>query len=126
MKRLIIHFMQPHGPFVGSSLSPPYETEADYWQAYQENLEYVIQFVWTLVDNIPGKTVITADHGQIYASGMHDKLGLGGHKPRLRLPGLVEIPWAVLDDPRRDIQSGRVSKATGEEVNDRLKQLGYL
>jgi hypothetical protein len=125
-KRLIVHFMQPHGPFIGSEIGETYNSESEYWRAYRENLEYVLPFVDDIVEAVPGKTVLTADHGQVYASGLKDLLGIGGHKPRLRFPSLVEVPWAVVDDERRKTRSGGTSQASGEQVQDRLRDLGYL
>jgi hypothetical protein len=125
-KRLIVHFMQPHGPYIGSDIGDDPDDDVEHWQAYTENLEYVFPFVDDIVEAVPGKTVITADHGQVHATGIADKLGLGGHKPRLRLPELVEVPWAVLDRERREIQRGETGEAKGEQVQDRLKDLGYL
>lgn len=125
-KRLIVHFMQPHGPYIGSDIGTDYTNESEYWQAYTDNLEYVLPFVEDIVDAVPGKTVITADHGQAYADGWTARLGIGGHKPRLRFPSLVEIPWAVLDGERREIHAGETTDASGEQVQDRLKDLGYL
>lgn len=124
-KRLIVHFMQPHGPFVGSDLEGPYETDEAYWQAYQENLDHVLDYALDLADAIPGRTVFTADHGQIRVGGLQERLGIGGHKPRLRLPGLVHIPWAVLEGPARTVQSDEINEASGKAIEDRLKQLGY-
>jgi hypothetical protein len=125
-KRLIVHFMQPHGPFIGSEIGDDHETEAEYWQAYTENLEYVLSFANEIIESVPGKTIITADHGQAYASGLSELLGIGGHKPRLRFPSLVEVPWAVINGERRGIRAGDTSAATGEQVHDRLEDLGYL
>lgn len=125
-KRLIIHFMQPHGPFVGSDIKPPYEGECEYWRAYKQNLEHVLPFVDDIVDAIPGKTVVTADHGQVRSSGLKGHLGFGGHKPNLRLPGLVNVPWATIEDERRSIQSGEINEAGSERIEERLEQLGYL
>jgi hypothetical protein len=125
-KRLIAHFMQPHGPFIGSEIGKTYTSESEYWRAYRENLEYVLPFVDDIVEAIPGKTVLTADHGQAYASGFKNSLGIGGHKPRLRFPSLVEIPWAVVHGERREICTAETSEASEEQVHDRLKDLGYL
>lgn len=124
-KRLIVHFMQPHGPFVGSDIEAPYEDETEYWEAYRQNLEYVLPYAEQIAETVPGKTVITADHGQAYTDGLRDWLGIGGHKPRLRFPGLVEVPWAVIDGERRKIRTGDVTEAAGDKVEDRLEQLGY-
>lgn len=123
-KRLIIHFMQPHGPFLGSDIKVT--DESSYWQAYKENLEYTLPFVHNIIDAIHEKTVITADHGQAYTGGVKDLLGIGGHKPRLRFPSLVEVPWAVVNGDRREIEAGEVGEAQGEHIQDRLKDLGYF
>lgn len=125
-KRLIVHFMQPHGPFVGSDIEKPYADADEYWRAYEENLEHVLPFVDQIEDAVPGKTVVTGDHGQAYNQGWRDVVGIGGHKPRLRFPGLVEVPWAVVDGERRTIRDGEVSEAGGNRVEKRLEQLGYL
>lgn len=124
-KRMIVHFMQPHGPFVGSDQAVTDDTDEAYWQAYSENLEYVLDFALELVEAIPGRAVITADHGQIRVGLFGELLGIGGHKPGLRFPRLVRVPWAVLDGQRRTIRSGEITEATGNSVEDRLEQLGY-
>ncbi|WP_340101527.1 hypothetical protein [Salinibaculum salinum] len=92
-KRLIIHFIQPHYPFVGDvqigepsdftirdhalgnddavaeSLTP-FERlergELDHnavWEAYLSNLKLAFPAVRRLMYNLRGKTVVTADHG---------------------------------------------------------------
>jgi hypothetical protein len=125
-KRLIVHFMQPHGPFVGSDIGDDHTDETEYWQAYRENLAYVLPPVHEIIDAVPGKTVVTADHGQAYASGLTERLGIGGHKPRLRFPSLVHVPWAVIEGDRRTIRAGDTTTAQGATVDDRLRDLGYL
>jgi hypothetical protein len=85
-KRKIIHFMQPHVPFIESQLADGFErpnknekrdmhalTLADIgklnhkevWKAYKKNLEHVMPHAEKLVDNLEGRTVITADHGNL-------------------------------------------------------------
>lgn len=123
-KRLIVHFMQPHGPFVGSDI-PQEEADERYWEAYDENLEYVLEEVWRLLDELPGKSAVTGDHGQVSPGPLRDKLGVGGHKPRLRHPGLVVVPWAVANGERRNIVKGTTDKITNDGVNERLRDLGY-
>jgi hypothetical protein len=36
------------------------------------------------------------------------------------------VPWAVVEESRRDIRDGDTSEARGDNVTDRLKDLGYL
>lgn len=125
-KRLIVHFMQPHGPYIGSDIEPEYEDKAEHWKAYEQNLEHVLSYVDDTVKNVPGKTVVTADHGEIYNPGIKARLGLTGHNPRLRFPALVDVPWAVIDGPRRTVHDGGTTEADGDSVESRLKDLGYL
>ena len=92
-KRLIIHFMQPHYPFIGETgkkikhrghgngseadTSQPniwevlqwrhkgYENvnEETVWEAYRENVNIAIKSATELSEELQGKTVLTADHG---------------------------------------------------------------
>lgn len=130
-KRIIAHFMQPHGPFIGTDQTPPYkkgkeyESSAEYWKDYKATLDHVLDYALTVADEIPGRTVITADHGQIFAQGLKRKAGIYSHPPRLRLPELVYVPWAVIDGPRRKLRSGSTNEARNEKVEENLKKLGY-
>lgn len=126
-KRLIIHFMQPHAPFIGSDedlddISPP----SQFWKAYDENLEFVLKYVYELLEDIPGKTVITSDHGTMRPTHLGKVLGLEWHKPRLRNPAVSMVPWAVIENERREIVSGSTEdQSTSENVDERLRDLGY-
>lgn len=94
-KRLIVHFMQPHAPFIGETgrqlgadgwnpdwedstfngvsiwqqlrnQSNQVELELDcIWKAYKENLELVLGQVETLLTKLDGRIVITSDHGNL-------------------------------------------------------------
>jgi hypothetical protein len=124
-KRFIVHFMQPHGPLIGSDDPNPNRSDEAYWQAYGETLEYVMPHAMTVASCLQGRAVLTADHGQINYGGIFQMLGLKSHKPRLRLPGLVEVPWAVLSGDRRVVTSGDTSAGVRDNVTDRLRDLGY-
>jgi hypothetical protein len=125
-KRLIVHFMQPHEPFVGSDDDNYRRSNEAFWDAYQDTIEFVMPYVEDVAEAVPGKTVITADHGELYATGIARLLGLDGHKARLRYPGLVCVPWATIDGQRREIEAGTTAEAPGENVQDRLEKLGYI
>lgn len=124
-KRLIVHFMQPHGPLIGASKSRPFDSDEAYWQAYRETLEFAFPYAQSAANEIDGKAVITADHGQINKDGIFKHLGLKSHKPNLRIPGLVEVPWAVIDDKRREVKTGKTQTGIQNNVDDRLRDLGY-
>jgi hypothetical protein len=54
-----------------------------------------------------------------------DILGVSGHKPGLRHPGLVLVPWATVDGERRRIVDGVTATAGNDGVQQRLRDLGY-
>lgn len=151
-KRLIAHFIQPHYPFIGpTGQSIQHRTitgggltsedsSASIWdrleqgeveselvqKAYRENLELTLPYVETLVDELVGKTVITADHGNVFG-----KYGIYGHPAGKYLNGLVDVPWLVTNtSERRNIKNEPKKEDLTEQesltsVNDRLSALGY-
>ncbi len=94
-KRLLIHFMQPHYPFIGgknkqideqrgSSIAGDYhdlkteglktvwekleDGDLSYeavWKGYKNNLELVLPHVQEIADKCEGKSVVTSDHGNL-------------------------------------------------------------
>ena len=90
-ERLVAHYMQPHHPFVpdpldgddGLARTGSHSNEGNpwvslrcgevsverVWDAYEANLRHVLDEVATLLDNVDGRVAITADHGNLSASG---------------------------------------------------------
>lgn len=119
-KRLIIHFMQPHS---GGLVTEGESRE----QRYRLAIRRVMDQVFILDEMLDGKTVITADHGELFNTGIRKKLGFDTHVPRLRFPELVNVPWAELNGNRRNVTTGTTS-ATDTDTNvieERLRDLGY-
>ncbi|QLD87077.1 hypothetical protein HWV23_15545 [Natronomonas halophila] len=158
-KRILIHYMQPHYPFInnpefqfiswseGSEVGKKARHEAHHiwdavesgivefqeaWRAYQGNLEVVLESVWDLLEELPGKTVITADHGNaIGERSFPIPVKTYGHPRGLRLSSLVRVPWGVREDERRKIIPGEATdEATATEtmsnVKSKLAALGYV
>lgn len=131
-KRLIVHFMQPHGPFVyeGADLgtSAP-DDDAAYWEGYSRTLDYVLPFVRELAERVGGRSVVSADHGQTHDATLYGLIDIDAHPPGLRLPELVEVPWATIEgDERREVRAGDVTRfeeSSTEDVEKRLEHLGY-
>lgn len=121
-KRLIIHFMQPHG--TGGIV----DQQSSWEKTHRKIIEAMMKYVFDLDEQVGGKTVITADHGQLFYSGIRAMAGVTDHKPRLRIPELVHVPWAVIDGTRRRIVSGSTSQTEtdDETVRSRLRDLGYV
>ncbi|GGM66079.1 hypothetical protein J2752_000221 [Halarchaeum rubridurum] len=157
-KRLIVHFMQPHYPFLGhpdltyNSWNPgqirgksgsgenSHEVHS-VWQAlelglvdrervreaYADNLRRVLGPAFDLVASLDGRSVITADHGNLLGERAWPvPIRLYGHPRGVRAPELVEVPWAVVDGTRRDvIDEGTHQTEVSADVSERLKDLGY-
>lgn len=104
-KRFIIHYMQPHEPFLGDTRV---NVEGEDWtarrwkqwhhpdieQAYRENLELVLAAVDDIVDELDGRTVITSDHGEV----LDGKYSLINHPKDVFIPDLQDVPWFVVRD----------------------------
>lgn len=120
-KRLIVHFMQPHGTGGLVDASPSAEV------TFRATTEAVLPVVDELLEGLDGKTVITADHGELFYGGVRATMGVTQHKARLRLPGLVYVPWAEVDGERRRVSEDATTGSTTdrESVEERLRDLGY-
>lgn len=112
-KRIVVHFMQPHHPFVPKRLSDEgfsnemetgnYENHVwakcergeldteEVWETYKANLEYVLPYARSLGNTLPGKAVITADHGNLVGEN-----NLFGHPAGSDAAVLRTVPWEVL------------------------------
>lgn len=130
-KRLIVHFMQPHRPYLGPTADQVrerfdikgYNTRGRHdrkgigwfqgisegrisWeetrQAYRETLDIVLEHAGGLLEKIDGKSVITSDHGEL----LGEKLvpfdrSRSGH-PRLKTKETYFVPW--LETPSENVR----------------------
>lgn len=158
-KRLIAHFMQPHHPFIGEAgknlrgtgLSLEADDERDtviweylesgsaevsldeVWEAYNENLDIVLTEVESLLDDLDGKSVITADHGNLLGERLSPipSRRKFGHPYGVHTKELVKIPWFVVEeDTRKTVRAdppveGDHENISEAELEDRLEALGY-
>lgn len=98
--------------------------------AYRESLSIALDSVRELLNSIDGKSVITADHGELLGdrpSILHPPSFGHDHLPRTEK--LCKIPWFVVegDDRRRVFEEPPIEGETmDQEVAERrLEQLGY-
>ncbi len=157
-KRIITHFMQPHFPFIGEKgrqfghagiemqldadehseephpwnalLHGETDNEAEIIEAYVENLNVTLPHVERLVEELPGKSVITADHGNLIGERTYPiPIRTFGHPGGLHKRELIEVPWAEIDaDERREVRAEppeTSDEMTDEVIEDRLRNLGY-
>lgn len=143
-KRLIVHYLQPHHPFIGprgkqysdldsSSLvevvdaSKKGDKKLQY--AYRENLEIVLEEIELLLKQLEGKTVVTADHGEML-SDRHDYWPSKdyGHHPGIFNDATVKVPWHVYENGERRepiSEDPGPSKIVDADLDEHLHNLGY-
>jgi len=149
-KRLIVHFVQPHYPFIGPTgrkiehgtlhgdgvIADKRDGDSVWrqlergdldrdrvYQAYVENLELTLPHVETLLDRLNGRAVVTSDHGNALG-----RWGLYGHPYKRYTTEVVKVPWLVVDgEQRRTIEAGEIQDHQEMEstVEERLHDLGY-
>lgn len=144
-KRLIVHFMQPHQPFVDSDLPGSFwnvgESPWDALQegtvddsaildAYADNLRVVYPVAKELGMELPGKSVITSDHGNMLGERVWPfPVREYGHRESIYTPENVRVPWDVLPfETRKTITAGETmtEREITADVTDRLADLGYV
>lgn len=133
-KRKILHFMDPHFPWyvgdermtnmgIGAIVGKFYSGEVtlgDIFQAYRDNIKYVLEGVEIFLSAAEGHTVITSDHGNLF----NDDIGCGeikgwGHGKKTFTPEgeivvktkemhtcktIRKIPWLDVYDSEKDIE----------------------
>jgi len=161
-KRLIVHFMQPHYPFIGEygerietrGWSPDREGPSpegrSVWQllrdqsstdplldedlvraAYDENLDIVLDAVAGLLPELDGRSVVTADHGNLIGERLFPipTRRQYGHPYGVYHPNLVTVPWFVVEgDTRRTVTSDPPRRRASPDdavTQERLAALGY-
>ncbi len=146
-KRLVVHYLQPHHPFIDNPNFDFREKDTDIqfspwaalregersfeevWDGYKKNLDRVLNALEDLLKEIEGRTVITSDHGNFVGEKIWPiPIRAYGHPPGHRHPSVTQVPWAVINDgKRRKIVSDDSgdSIVASEEIEDQLAALGY-
>jgi len=155
-KRLILHFMQPHRPYLGATAEHlrervnlvGYRNEGNGLQiwgaikegkvtveevraAYSETLEIVLGTVDEFLNEMDGRSVITADHGEMLGERIFPFTSrVWGHSEGFSTPMLRQVPWLeISSEIRRNIVASPPTEAEQElkenEVEERLRVLGY-
>lgn len=153
-KRLVIHYMTPHSPYLGRIgrryldretvqsardiryiiEQSQYEATVDHLKrAYMENIEIVLEQVSELFNVLSGKTILTADHGEMlgerhFPFSMRDYQ----HHHGIYRDELTTVPWltytngdrkqVVAEEPVTDM----IEDVDSQIVDDRLRNLGYV
>ncbi|SFG17526.1 hypothetical protein SAMN04488063_1662 [Halopelagius inordinatus] len=108
-----------------------YISEVSLREAYRENVKIALEYAQQLLDEIEGKTAITADHGEMLGERVPPLYYKQySHERHIYTDELRHVPWLVIDsDERREIYSEdplQDSQLADDTVKDRLEKLGYL
>jgi len=139
--RLILHYLQPHPPYVANAVESGRELEqyesdwwgylgstGDYesiWNTYLYELRYVLDDVEILLKNIVAETVaISADHGESFGEYWEF-----GHKTGSINPKVRTVPWVETKATDTHSYTSSISPPSDSEtqggVDNRLAALGY-
>lgn len=97
--------------------------------AHAENLDVVLPHVERLLEELPGRTVVTADHGNLVGDRLSPIPVRGdGHPRGLRVPELVTVPWLEVPGERIDAvaEPPTTTDVDDSHAADRLAALGYV
>lgn len=144
--KYIIHYSQPHAPFLhcsgkyDSAKDEPGATQnvwdglkegrynrTEVWEDYGENLLTVLDHVDALVEDFSGKIVVSADHGNCLG-----EYGIYGHPSHCPVPSVREVPWAVAEGNGKrkyqptDSDRSEFERSDDEDIKEHLSDLGYF
>ncbi|WEL16721.1 hypothetical protein SVXHr_0541 [Halorhabdus sp. SVX81] len=149
-KRVILHMMQPHFPFIGPQgqtfdhggieMHLPADEQGtapnpwfgiwsghfdldDVIGAYVENLEIVLPLVASLVDYLSkeGKTVVTADHGNLVGERTRPvPIRTYGHPPFIYHPNLITVPWVEIHGEQRRTITEQPPTSADHQMTDEV------
>jgi len=150
-KRIIAHMIPPHQPYFGESADELEEILTSYeienwkgmvaneipvddeliWRAYAENIAVAMRHTEDLVDALDGKTVVTADHGQLLGDREFPLPIKGYGHPSLFVDELLNVPWLECSYNKRRTITDQGESATEEgeaeaKAKEALRELGYL
>lgn len=125
-KRMIIHYMQPHEPFI---IDPKLkrlrfintrdeQVNKRIRKGYTGNLVLVLDEVEKLLNYLEGKIVITSDHGDMFG-----KYFISGHPIGVYFKELINIPWLSIEKTGRKeldhkmITSKSIKKLKNKKLN---------
>lgn len=148
--RTILHYMQPHTPFVNadseltrvwpnnsdkvSMFNMDEEVYQDLLTNYRQNHRYILNHLQTLLENISDDkdVVISADHGNITNRLFGVPYTLGHPNYIFFSRNLRHVPWVEVDQSEADASNVELKdiryddeEYDNEQVMDRLESLGY-
>jgi len=147
-KRMIIHYLQPHGPWISEVSSSSEKIEVSNHQlkdhlvskiiylkalekirtkeltwndlrtAYRNSLKLVLEEVKRLIERLEGKIIITSDHGECFGENF-----LFAHPEGVYVRELVEVPWLIVEKPARESEERCAKDEEKAKIRKRIEEL---
>jgi len=148
--QMIVHYMQPHAPFISDKnlgyyididnfahmqhtihqqtpwelLSQGKVSRDELWTAYKDTLHVALDSVEKLLDNIDAeRVIISADHGNAVG-----EWGIYGHPRKLQIPVLRNVPWVSTSAENKNNYTPKeydIDNRTNLDRDSQLEALGY-
>ncbi|WP_285266193.1 sulfatase-like hydrolase/transferase [Halobacterium salinarum] len=138
--RLMVHYMQPHLPYIGQAVRegrPPTALEQEGYEQletgdaereevydlYEETLRFVLDDIEELLENVDAETVaITADHGEAFG-----EFRAYGHPEGFPHPIVKKVPWVetTATDERSREPDLETTQNSQIDLEEHLRDLGY-
>lgn len=132
-QRQIVHYVQPHEPYIGVDDPPQHALQKlgsgdidrdQVWDCYLDTLRLVLDEVELLLENLDAETVvITADHGE--AMG---EWGFHSHNIGCPHPVVRKVPWVTTTGVDTQTYEPSLEPESDIELDtqSQLENLGYL
>lgn len=148
--RLLVHYLPPHFPSIPDNLGYNIDRDAfddpeggvewdgvweaakagavsreRIWRSYRANLEYVLNDVALLLQNIDAeRAILTSDHGNAFGEWW-----TWGHPPDVYVPVNRLVPYVEVEATDEETLVSTLDRknvnSTSESVEEQLKALGY-
>lgn len=144
-KRLLVHYVQPHYPFIGPTGEEHFDPTATLKEvsrnlgqtgellerAYRENVDIVLEEAERLLAELSGKTVVSSDHGELLGERLSPlPFRAYGHPMGIYMDELVKVPWLVhTRGERKEIVAEAPTerdKVDEDALEEQLRNLGYV
>jgi hypothetical protein len=118
-------------PNLRRALKHGYISQETMFDVYTENLEIVADYAKTLIDELSGKTAITADHGDMFGEPLAPlNVAEYSHWRGVYSDELRNVPWLTVESSERRMITEETPRERDSlddaEMKDHLRSMGYL
>jgi hypothetical protein len=135
--RVIAHYMPPHYPWISNAIAEnrevklheqrpnkiPETSKQEVWNAYLDDLRWVLEDIALLLKNIDAETVVlSADHGDAFG-----EYRMYGHDPGRIHPKIRRVPWVETTATNQQTYepTTELQEQTTGKTEEQLEALGY-